>query len=104
MIGCVWAVVASAIPAWATTYTSASYVQDGLIAQWDAIDNEGTGTHNPNATVWKDLKGNRDLTLQGNGTWRRAGLQRHHQVGRLRREHARAELAGSPLPTRATGQ
>ena len=55
----------------ATTYTSASYVQDGLVAQWDAIDNEGTGTHNPSATVWKDLKGNRDLTLQGNGTWRR---------------------------------
>ena len=55
----------------ATTYTSASYVQDGLVSQWDAIDNEGTGTHNPSATVWKDLKGNRDLTLQGNGTWRR---------------------------------
>ena len=31
----------------AVDYTSASYVQDGLIAQWDAIDNEGTGTHNP---------------------------------------------------------
>ena len=59
------------IAAYATTYTSASYVQDGLIAQWDGIDNEGTGVHNPSATVWKDLKGNRDLTLQGNGTWRR---------------------------------
>ena len=33
LIGCVLAVAASAIPAWATTYTSASYVQDGLIAQ-----------------------------------------------------------------------
>ena len=55
----------------AQAYTSASYVQDGLVSQWDAIDNEGTGTHNPSATVWKDLKGNRDLTLQGNGTWRR---------------------------------
>ena len=60
-----------AFPALATVYTSASYVQDGLVAQWDAIDNEGTGTHNPAATVWKDLKGNRDLKLQGNGSWRR---------------------------------
>ena len=71
LIGCVLAVAASAIPAWATTYTSASYVQDGLVSQWDAIDNEGTGVHNPSATVWKDLKGNRDLKLQGNGAWRR---------------------------------
>ena len=26
-------------PCLATTYTSASYVQDGLITQWDGIDN-----------------------------------------------------------------
>ncbi len=57
------------IPAAATTYTSASYVQDGLITQWDGIDNAGTGTHNPNATVWKDLAGNLDLTLTENGCW-----------------------------------
>ena len=50
-------------------YTSASYVQDGLITQWDGIDNVGTGMHNPNATVWKDLKGDLDLTLVGNGSW-----------------------------------
>ena len=54
LIGCVLAVAVSvALPA---AYTSASYVQDGLVVQWDAIDNEGTGTHNPSATVWKDLK------------------------------------------------
>ena len=36
----------------ATTYTSASYAQrEHLMAQWDAIDNVGQGTHNPNATV-----------------------------------------------------
>ena len=46
MLGWLVAVAASAaLPA--AAYTSASYVQDGLIAQWDAIDNEGTGTHNP---------------------------------------------------------
>ena len=48
-------------------YTSASYVQNGLIAQWDGIDNVGTGTHNPAAAVWKDLKGSCDMTLLNNG-------------------------------------
>ena len=57
----------------ATTYTSASYVQNGLIAQWDGIDNQGTGTHDPTATTWKDLKGNLDLTLMGNGRWMDSG-------------------------------
>ncbi len=35
--------------------STADYVQDGLIANWDAIDNAGTGTHNPSATTWKNL-------------------------------------------------
>ena len=51
------------------SYASTSYVQDGLVAQWDGIDNAGTGTHNPNATVWKDLAGNLDMTLTANGSW-----------------------------------
>lgn len=34
-----------------------SYVQDGLVAMWDGIENDGWGVHNPNATVWKDLVG-----------------------------------------------
>ena len=61
-----------------TVYTSASYVQDGLIAQWDGIDNQGTGAHDPTATTWKDLKGSNDLTIAGglhaegrNAEWRR---------------------------------
>ena len=49
--------------------TSASYVQRGLIAQWDGIDNAGTGVHDPNATVWKDLKGSLDMTLTSKGRW-----------------------------------
>ena len=66
-------VAVATLSAWATDYTSASYVQDGLIAQWDGIDNAGTGTHDPNATVWKDLKGTNDLTIvAGRGSeWRR---------------------------------
>ena len=53
--------------------TSADYVQDGLLVQWDGIDNEGTGTHNPNATVWKDLKGTCDLTLTSSAAWNAEG-------------------------------
>lgn len=48
-----------------------SYIQDGLVAMWDGIENAGWGMHNPNATVWKDLTGNNhDLTLYENAmTW-----------------------------------
>lgn len=53
----------------AYAYTSASYVQDGLIAQWDGIDNTGMGVHDPGAKVWKDLTGNYDLTLLPKGGW-----------------------------------
>ena len=42
-----------------------SYVQNGLVAHFDAIDNEGTGTHNPSAAVWRDLKGSASLTPTG---------------------------------------
>ncbi len=40
-----------------------SYVQDGLVAMWDGIENAGVGKHSPNTTTWKDLVGNRDLTI-----------------------------------------
>ena len=50
-------------------YTSASYVQDGLIAQWDGIDNTGMGVHDPGAKVWKDLAGDYDLSLLPKGGW-----------------------------------
>ena len=53
--------------------TSASYTQDGLIGQWDGENNAGTGTHDPQATVWKDLKGNLDLQVIGAGSWNAAG-------------------------------
>lgn len=41
------------------------YIQDGLIAMWDGIENVGWGTHDANATVWTDLIGGTvgDLTL-----------------------------------------
>ena len=45
--------------AWAKSgYTARDYVQDGLIAMLDGIENAGWGTHDENATVWTDLSGN----------------------------------------------
>lgn len=37
--------------------TARDYVQDGLVAMWDGIENAGWGVHDQNATVWKDLVG-----------------------------------------------
>ena len=40
------------------------YVQDGLVAHWDGIENAGAGAaHDPAATTWKDLVGGREFTL-----------------------------------------
>lgn len=43
--------------------SAADYLQSGLIAMWDGIENAGWGTHNGAVTTWKDLVGNRDWTL-----------------------------------------
>ena len=51
-----------------------SYVQAGLITQFDALDNEGTGTFNAEAAVWKDLVGNASVTLAGNAAWKDRAL------------------------------
>lgn len=47
-------------------YTAKSYIQDGLIAMWDGIENAGWGVHDPNATVWKDLVGSIAVNRVGN--------------------------------------
>lgn len=39
------------------TISAASYVQEGLYAQWDGIENAGYGVHDPSATIWINLKG-----------------------------------------------
>lgn len=46
--------------------TAKSYVQDGLIAMWDGIENAGWGVHDPTATSrWIDLNNpSKYLTLQ----------------------------------------
>lgn len=51
-----------------------SYVQDGLIAYLDGINNTGEG-HSNDTTVWKDLTNNgNDATLYNNPTWNNASL------------------------------
>ena len=42
------------------------YVQDGLIAMWDGIENAGWGVHDPNATQWVDLVGGVVVTVPAN--------------------------------------
>ena len=50
----------------ARAYDSSSYEQDGLIAQWDGIDNAGDGGgHNAEATQWVDLKHGYAFDLKG---------------------------------------
>ena len=43
--------------------TARDYVQDGLVAMWDGIENAGWGVHDTNATTWKDLVGYFDFDL-----------------------------------------
>lgn len=68
----VWVLKGFEIPGWNSHYsfgnsrvrtivTASAYVQDGLIAMWDGIENAGWGVHDPSAPVWKDLVGNLDL-------------------------------------------
>lgn len=45
--------------------TAADYIQDGLIAMWDAIENVGWGRHDSYTLVWRDLVGTHDLHSDG---------------------------------------
>ena len=49
----------------ASAASTSSYVQDGLIACWDGIENAGAGTHDAGATVWKDIVGGYEFALTG---------------------------------------
>lgn len=55
------ALASFAAAAHAAGLSPANYVQDGLVLQFDGIDNAGTGTHDPSATKWKDLKGSASI-------------------------------------------
>lgn len=44
--------------------TARDYVQNGLVALWDGIENAGWGVHDSSTTTWKDLIGSLDITLK----------------------------------------
>ena len=47
-----------------------SYIQKGLVACYDGIENAGAGVHDPNATTWVDLTGHGNNGVVGSGlTW-----------------------------------
>jgi len=50
------------------------YVTDGLVAMWDGEWNAGGGVHDANATVWADLIGTHNLTVNSGATWSTNGL------------------------------
>lgn len=55
----------AAAPAFAASVPATSaYIQRGLVAQYDGIDNAGTGSHDSSATTWKNLAGD-DSSLDG---------------------------------------
>ena len=60
--------------------TARDYVQNGLVAMWDGIENAGWGVHDANATVWKDLVGTRDLTVNATGQWLSNALETTGQL------------------------
>ena len=57
--------VAMAQPGMADGVAASSYIQNGLVACWDGIENAGAGTHDAGATVWKDIVRGYEFSLTG---------------------------------------
>lgn len=58
--------------------TAADYVQNGLIAHWDGLENIGYGEHSNNTSTWVDLAANYDLVNyagESSGFWGDAWLE-----------------------------
>lgn len=49
--------------------TAKDYVQSGLVAMWDGIENAGWGTHDASATTWRDLIGTANQSVYGGDGW-----------------------------------
>ena len=57
-------------PATKTEYTARDYIQDGLVAMFDGIENAGWGVHDDSATIWINLVSNNHLTVRSaGGSW-----------------------------------
>lgn len=63
--------------------TAADYVQDGLVAMWDAIENVDWGVHDNDSTVWVELVSGTPCALSGTlGThfwWEDNGCVKNHE-------------------------
>ena len=63
------AALSLAAPVFADTLPATAYIQDGLVVQYDGIENAGAGLHGDAITAWKDLTGNgHDLALNDGDT------------------------------------
>lgn len=49
--------------------SAADYIQDGLIAMYDGIENSDFGIHDESSSIWKDLIGDNDAIVSAGGTW-----------------------------------
>ena len=49
--------------------TAKNYVQDGLVAMWDGIENAGWGVHDATATTWVDLVSGLATNKNTNNIW-----------------------------------
>ena len=49
--------------------TARDYVQDGLIAMWDGIENAGFDSHDGTSSVWRDLVGGNNMSVVGADGW-----------------------------------
>ena len=60
-----------------STPTARDYVQDGLVAMWDGIENAGWNQHDASATTWTDLVGGvvAQLTRGHGGSSRNPDMQ-----------------------------
>lgn len=60
----------ASLPVWGEGVNAFSYIQKGLAASYDGIENAGAGVHDANATTWVDLTGNgNDGTVASGITW-----------------------------------
>lgn len=69
----------NALMAGKRTPTAKDYVQSGLVAMWDGIENAGWGVHDPNAATWKDLINNIPITYSGEWEWNCYKLNNSYQ-------------------------
>jgi hypothetical protein len=61
---------------WEKAPSAKDYIQNGLVAMWDGIENIGWKQHSDSASTWVNLMGNSnyDFALKNNASWASDGL------------------------------